>query len=181
MAMPATHELTLEEIFCLEGCRDYAQYFRMRKQFEARFCPFCTIDTSVNKILYENESWVVWENAFPRKELLVQLVIVFRGHIRFLEEISPEGWQNFFCVIQWIEGIEGHYAIGRGGNLHVRFGPMNDNAGTVPHLHWNYWIPNGIGEVRIPVFKDPTDREVNRVRMQEFACRYEAGEIPPQK
>ncbi|MCF7816114.1 MAG: hypothetical protein K9M10_00080 [Candidatus Pacebacteria bacterium] len=172
------HVLTDEELFCLEGCRDYEQYFEMRKRFESEACPFCNVDTKTNTILYEDESWMVWENPYPRKTLMVQLVIVCKWHVRFLEELPEEAWLDFFRVIQWIEGTEGKYSLGKGGNLHVRFGPMNDNAGTVPHLHWNYWIPNGTGEVKIPVFKDPKDREKNKVRAAEFATRYEAGEFP---
>lgn len=59
----------------------------------------------------------------------------------------------------------------------MRFGDMRYNAGTVPHLHWNLWVPDCTGEVRIPVFKDKTKHTENQMRASEFARRYEANEI----
>jgi hypothetical protein len=55
---------------------------------------------------------------------------------------------------------------------------MRMNAGTVPHLHYNTFNPSGAGEVRIPVFKDPSDRAENELRAAAFAARYEANEVP---
>ncbi len=65
-----------------------------------------------------------------------------------------------------------------GGIIATRFGDMSLNSGTVPHLHENIMVPNGTGEVRIPVFKDPKDRAENQARAAEFSVRYEAGEKP---
>ena len=63
-------------------------------------------------------------------------------------------------------------------DTHVREGAMRLNAGTVPHLHFNTFVPNRQQEVRIPVFKDPKDRESNRLRTVGFAKDYEAGKVP---
>lgn len=150
----------------------------MRKRFENNSCPFCSVDPKVNEILFENENWMVWENPFPRETLDVQLVIVFREHVRFLGEIPPESWQGFCKVIQWIEGIEGHAVMSTGGMFFARFGDMRYNAGTVPHIHFNYWIPNGAGEERIPLIKSAADRMRNKTKAHEFAKRYESGEVP---
>lgn len=170
--------LTEEELFCLEGCRDYEQYYHMRHLFELGVCPFCNINTDVNKVLYETDTWMLWENPFPRKTLEVQLVIVSKSHIRHLEEVTQKGWSDFFHMIQWIEGDDGHFITGTGGNLHIRFGDMRYNAGTIQHLHWNYWVPSCLGEVRIPVLKNPQDRKENRERALAFSARYEAHEVP---
>jgi len=172
-------KLTEEQLFCLLGCRDFPQYHKMRSGFESGRCEFCNLDRNVNHVLYENEHWVLWKNPFPRKTLKKQYVIASREHIRYLEQITPEGWRSFYFVIQWLEaGVEGQYECLQGGNLHVRFGDMRYNAGTVPHLHWNYWVPNGTGEVRIPVMKDVKDSIANESRADGFSRRYEAGETP---
>lgn len=178
----STNLLDPEQRFCLEGCRDYAQYHKMRSGFESGPCEFCNLDRTINKVLYENPHWIVWENPFPRNTLGVQLVIPYKFHARYLEDLPVEAWIDLHDVIQWIEGIEGRYAAvvddEKGGNFHVRFGDMRYNAGTVSHLHWNYWVPNGTGEVRIPVFKSLKDRAENELRATEFAKRYDAGEQP---
>ena len=82
--------LTKEELFCLEGCRSYDQYYRMRKDIERLYCPFCDIDRTKNKVLYEDDHWLLWENIFPRETLSVQLVIACKYHVRFLEELPVE-------------------------------------------------------------------------------------------
>lgn len=176
--MPTLHTLTDEEQFCLEGCRDYAQYYVMRTGFEngSRACPFCTLDTNLNKVLYQDAYWMAWENPFPRDTLAVQLVIASVEHVRDLEKLSYEALGALSSVFQWIKGQ--YPSQTPGGNLHVRFGDMRYNAGTVPHLHFNYWVPSGTGEVRIPVFKDPADRKKNQIRTAEFGARYEGGETP---
>lgn len=65
-----------------------------------------------------------------------------------------------------------------GGGVIIRFGDMRRNAGTVPHLHENIMVPDGTAEVRIPLFKNPEDRQKNGARATEFAKRYETGELP---
>ncbi len=167
--------LTPEELFCLEGCRTYAQYYEMRKRFEKGICPFCHLDRSINPVLFENSEWTLFTNAFPRKSLAMQLLLVPKRHIRHLEELSLEAWVEFHEVFQWMKGS---IYTGKGGIWFGRFGDMTLNAGTVPHFHWNYWVPNGSGTVEIPVLKDPDRRELNTERAAEFAKLY-ARETAP--
>ncbi len=176
MAMPVTHELTPEELFCLEGCRNFEQYCHMRTQFETGFCPFCTVDRSLNKIYWENNFALCWAvpESFMRKELEFHFIIVPKRPVRFETELSDD---EVLAIHTAKKKIFSHFNIS-GGIVAVRFGDMRLNAGTVPHLHYNIMVPNGTGEVRIPVFKEPADREKNMTRAREFAKRYEAGEVP---
>jgi diadenosine tetraphosphate (Ap4A) HIT family hydrolase len=143
----------------------------MRQRFESGHCGFCEIDPTVNTVLFENTHWIIWENAFGNdRPCKVMLVILSRKHLRMLGEISKAGWAAFHEVVRWAEA---HYDL-PGGMLFMRFGHMQLNAGTVPHLHWNLWVPDQTAELRVPIFKDPHAQEADRERARHFARRYEA-------
>lgn len=148
----------------------------MRKNFEDGVCPFCTIDTSINAILWENEHAMAWvvPDAFRRSSLRVQALVVPKRHTRFVKDLIPEEVLSIHRGIQFITA-ECQY---RGGLLHVREGDMRLNAGTVAHIHYNIFEPTGTEEVRVPVFKDDNDRIRNRERTTNFAVRYESGQEP---
>jgi diadenosine tetraphosphate (Ap4A) HIT family hydrolase len=143
----------------------------MRQGFEGAFCQFCAIDSQVNNVLWEDTSTHCWAvpDAFMRTELEYHLIVAPKRHVRFPwelgldEEISINEAQRF---------LASKFDL-RGGIIATRFGDMSLNAGTVPHLHINIMVPNGTGEVRIPVFKDPCDREENQKRAAKFAEQYE--------
>lgn len=171
-----SHTLTEEELFCLEGCRSYAQYHQMRRRFELGQCTFCDIDPVLNQILFEDEQVYAWHvpKKFMRDELAFHWLIVPKRHLRFEAELTSAE-----CLsIQAAKLYMARQFEYEGGLTHVREGDMRLNAGTVPHLHYNTFVPNGTAEVRIPVFKDPVDRAENQARATEFAKRYEAGEKP---
>jgi diadenosine tetraphosphate (Ap4A) HIT family hydrolase len=168
--------LTDEELFCLEGCRSYPQYHKMRAGFESGHCEFCNLDRTLNTVLWEEEDVVCWAvpSQFLRNELLHHFIIIPKRHVRFPWELVPDEVTS----MQWARMILSRKYELRGGIMATRFGDMNLNAGTVPHLHENIMVPNGTGEVRVPVFKDPSDRAENQVRAAQFAKRYEAGDQP---
>ena len=170
------HTLTAEEEFCLEGCRGYAQYYHMRQNFEAKHCTFCNIDRTVNDVIWEDECVRAWEipKKFQRSELAVQCMVVPVRHIRFpwelrkTELLSLSGAQIF---------LSREFDL-PGGMWFARFGDMSLNSGTVPHLHYNLWVPNGTGKVSIPVLKGHEARIENQVRAATFAAQYEDGKVP---
>ena len=167
---------TKEEIFCLQGCRNYKQYWRMRIRFEEGTCEFCNVDRSLNDVLFENRHVMAWHvpKQFMREALESHFLIVPKRHIRFEAELT---FWEYRSVWQAKRFLQDRFPYG-GGMTCVREGNMSLNAGTVPHLHYNIMVPNGTGEVRVPVFKDPDGREANAARAAEFAKRYEAGEVP---
>lgn len=169
------HTLTDEELFCLEDCSTYPQYYLMRQRFESEVCGFCVIDTKINTILFENEHWVLFENAFKNdRGCSVMLLIVTRDHFRFPSEVTADAWAALQEMMEWATE---RYQL-PGGMLFMRFGDMRLNAGTVPHLHFNLWVPDESKEVRIPVFKNPDARKRNTEQAEKFAADYEAGVIP---
>ncbi len=170
------HTLTEEELFCLEGCRSYKQYYGMRKNFENQVCTFCNPDPELNKIVWEDEWMMVWHvhERFMRAELKLHILIVPKLHRRFLGDMSASEWISLGLATEWAKQHFGY----TGGLFHAREGDMRNNAGTVPHLHINIFEPNGTGEVRVPVFKDPSDREENRARATNFEACYQQGLTP---
>jgi diadenosine tetraphosphate (Ap4A) HIT family hydrolase len=170
------HTLTAEEMFCLEGCRTYKQYHDMRRGFEEELCAFCHPDPELNRVVWEDECMMIWHvhPKLMRKELRLHILIVPKRHVRFLADLSLSEWISVGLANERAKGLFGY----TGGLFHAREGDMRNNAGTVPHLHINIFEPNGTGDVRVPVFKDPVDRKENRVRAERFATSYEQGVTP---
>ncbi len=171
--------LTDEQLFCLNGCRGYPQYHKMRSGFEKGHCVFCDPHREWHKILYGDEYWVVWKNPFQRTDLQHEFVIASTLHIRYLEEIAPMAWKRLYSMIETInKKIDSENGSREGGMLFIRFGDMRYNSGSVPHLHGNYWVPNGRSAVSIPLVKSEEHETRNKARAAEFALRYEASEQP---
>jgi diadenosine tetraphosphate (Ap4A) HIT family hydrolase len=171
-----TKGLSPEEKFCLEGCRTYGQYYRMRKGFEEEQCAFCNPNPELNQIVWEDDYVMVWHvhSNFMREELRLHIMIVPKRHIRFMADLSATEWISLGLATEFAKKHFGY----NGGLFHAREGDMRNNAGTVPHLHINIFEPNGKGDVRVPVFKNPGDRAANQERSAEFAARYKTGERP---
>lgn len=174
--MAHNHELTEEELFCLQGCRSYKQYHKMRKGFEEGVCAFCNPDRKLNKIIWEDENVYLWHvpTEYMRKELASHWLIVPVKHVRFETDLTPREWISVFRAKRFMHENFDY----RGGVTHVREGDMRLNAGTVPHLHYNIFMPNKTGEVRIPVFKTPEDSETNLKRVKGFEEYYNTGIAP---
>lgn len=109
-----------------------------------------------------------------RDTLKYHIIIIPTRHVRSEEDLFDD---EILAIAKARRFLLRRYTL-EGGVTVTRFGDMRLNAGTVPHLHFNIMVPNGTGEVRVPVFKNLTDRVMNQVRAMEFAKRYEAGEVP---
>lgn len=170
------HILTEEELFCLEGCRSYKQYHRMRQDFEGGKCAFCNPDPEINKILWEDDHVMAWHvaSAYMREELRLHYMIVPKKHVRFETKLSFKAVESIHRAKRFM-GERFRY---QGGLTHVREGDMRLNAGTVPHLHYNIFEPNMTGEVRVPVFKAVDDREENNARSARFSNIFEKDVSP---
>lgn len=172
MADTHTHKLTPEELFCLEGCRSQKQYDKMRKGFEKEACAFCKLDRTFNKVLWEDDHAMVWKvpEDYLRDTLKLHALVVPKRHVRFEADLYDEEILSIHRGKQFVRNELGY----QGGLSHVREGDMRLNAGTVPHLHYNIFEPNQTEEVRVPVFKDPSDRGANKQRALRFVINYTA-------
>jgi diadenosine tetraphosphate (Ap4A) HIT family hydrolase len=167
-----------EELFCLEGCSSYPQYHLMRQGFEKGHCAFCNLDRKRNEVLWEDKYFMLWqipEGIGKKRPLRFHILIVPKRHVRFLADLPKAAGASLIEANRFAKGL-GY----TGGLNHAREGDMRNNAGTVPHLHFNLFEPDGSAEVRVPVFKDPADREENGKRAGRFAAFYEAGVTPEQ-
>lgn len=170
------HILTDEELACLEGCRSYPQYYQMRKNFEARVCTFCKLDRELNEVLFEDAyayAWVVPEQ-YKRGELAYHALFVPKRHVRFETDLTT---LEVLSLHEAKRVLHARFNY-TGGCTHVREGTMRLNTGTVPHLHYNTFMPNRTGAVTISVFKSFEDQKKSVERAAGFAALYEAGERP---
>ncbi len=144
----------------------------MRHTFENDVCTFCKLNRTLNKVHWEDRYVMTWHvpPQMQRSELKVQHLIVPKRHVRAPWEMNGLEWKSLEKAVNQM----GSSLQLPGGMFFARFGNMNLNAGTVPHLHFNVWVPNKTGEVRVPIFKDAGSREENQKRMAGFAVRYEA-------
>lgn len=166
-----------EEKFCLEGCGSYAQYHLMRTNFENGHCVFCNLDRERNEVLWEDEYFMLWKipaGIGKKRPLEHHILIVPRRHVRFVADLVDAEAVSLVKANRFARDEIGY----TGGLNHAREGDMRNNAGTVPHLHWNLFQPSGENEVRVPVFKDPADRVENQARAARFAAQYEQGVTP---
>jgi hypothetical protein len=179
-----SHLLTEEDIEVLRGCcfddSRYGQYYLTRKRLEEGHCPFCSIDHSVNRVLYNNFGWTAWEVpvVFSNRQSTLDLQIVFfpNRHIRHPHELSLIEWFGLWFLIRWIYGCYGERIPG--GGFFFRVGDMRWNVGTVKHFHGNLYVPSRNGQVAVYFQKDQTMWKDQDERMQRFSARYEAGEVP---
>ncbi len=151
----------------------------MRSNFEAENCVFCNLDRTRNIVVWEDECFMVWavpEGMGKKRPLTHHILVVPKRHVRFAADLKPTEWLSLGKALEFVKD---HYKY-TGGLLHAREGDMRNNAGTVPHLHFNIFQPNGTAEVRVPVIKDPSDREANQARELLFATLYDMKVTPSQ-
>lgn len=170
------HQFTPEELACLAGTRSYAQYHQMRANFEAKHCIFCHLDKIMNVVLWEDEYFRVWDTPeeFKRDYLAVQLMVVPKRHVRFPWDLNEQERASQHQA----ELFAAQHSDLPGGMWFVRFGDMRLNAGTVPHLHWNLWVPKRGASVLVPISNGTEAQARKDARAAGFAARYEAGEVP---
>ena len=171
--------LTEEEEFCLEGCGSYSQYHLMRKNFENGHCVFCNLDRERNAVLWEDDNFMLWKipaGIGKKRPLEHHILIVPKRHVRFVADLTDAEAVSMIVANRFSRDELGY----TGGLNHAREGDMRNNAGTVPHLHFNLFQPNGTAEVQVPVFKNPAGRAENRARARRYAALYNSGVTPSQ-
>jgi len=145
-----------EDTAVLFNVKDLKQYTLTVENLLQGRCPFCQIDPSLNKILFQNDSWFLWESAFPQSNQSCHLVIPHRNHIGHIRDLVLKDFLDFSDVLDWVDK---NFDI-PGGGMTLRFGDARLHAGSVPnHLHWNIQVPNGNGRVQVTLCKDQDDHE----------------------
>jgi diadenosine tetraphosphate (Ap4A) HIT family hydrolase len=132
------------------------EYYCMKvKDLQAGICPFCQIDSNINKIVHSNDSFNVWHNTVAARsgEQEYQLVIPTKRHITNVDQMNPTEWVDFGEIFRWINQ---EYSID-GGVIVARSGNPARNAKSIPHIHFNYHVPTGQQKVEITIGKSLAD------------------------
>lgn len=166
---PALHipGLEDEDVSTLLNARTFKQYRQYVQDRLNGICPFCDpLDAELNKVIrqtndcFEDGDWRIWRNPFPQKHTSTHLIIAPVRHVVRANQMTFNDWQNMTSLIDYAIS-----AIGMGlpgGGVLMRFGDPALNAGSIRHLHVNIIVPDGTGEVRLPLAKDPKDVEAKR-------------------
>lgn len=137
--------------------KQYCQYIEGR---ERGTCPLCDERSRASEKLIRTSrdaSWRIWHARFPAPHSATHLVIAPVRHLTHPEQMSDKDWKALseltkFAIMPAPEGL----GLPGGGVL-MRFGNPDLNAGSIRHIHANIIVPDGTGEVRLPLAKDPSD------------------------
>ncbi len=187
---PEFHVLRVpdDQIWQLFNVSNYEYYCRKVEDLRNGVCPFCTIDPTVNEVLFENPSWRVWMNKVaPRSGQDYQFIIPSKCHVERFGDLQGMEAVHLLEAIKWIDCT---YDI-KGGVYVVRSGDPARNAKSVPHLHVNYQVPTGIDRVEVTIAKSQADLEkklpilriFEKMRHAEAAMGVESGfdELTPEE
>ncbi len=154
-----------EDVWQLFNVSNFRYYLlKVRDLLEGK-CPFCQIDTTVNKVLFENRSWLVWKNdVAPRSGQKFQLIVPSKRHITAVHEMDYEELVDLKQILDWIQK---EFNI-PGGVIVIRSGDAQFNAKSVDHLHINYQVPTGLDRVEVTIAKSPEDLEKKLPILQVF-------------
>ncbi len=145
------------DVWQLFNVSNYPYYLLKVKGLRDGVCGFCTIDTKVNKVVYENESWTAMENAIaPRSDESGQehqFVIPLKRHVTTIDDMM--GYE-FGDLLRLIKTLNQMYNIS-GGVLVLRSGDPAKNAKSMEHLHVNYHVPTGLKRVEVTIAKSEDD------------------------
>lgn len=99
------------------------------------------------EILFTTEYWHVSENRFPYDGAEKQFLIVARGPVYQIEEISPEMWLDLQKI--WQRLVK-EYKIS-GGGICMRFGDPAKSGASLTRLHAHIIMPKDGEKVRFPI------------------------------
>lgn len=141
------------DIGTLINTRTYPQYCEMVWQILWGNCPFCKLDLKLNNVIVENDHWRAWENPFLQKYTAHHFIIAHQVHLTHLSDVTSADGRDLFDILSKLA----EPADIRGGGVLMRFGDPLLNAGSIRHLHANLFVPDGTGELRLPLCKTPEE------------------------
>ena len=157
-----------EEVSTLLNVRTYKQYCLYVADRLAGRCPFCQFDRMKHEVVAENDSWIAFKNLIPLRHTSLHLVIAHKEHLTHIDQLSIVDWKDWGDLMDRITDYNLFDEEMPGGAIFLRFGDPTRNAGSIRHLHANIIIPDGKGEVRVPLAKDPKDVEEKKLVIAVF-------------
>jgi diadenosine tetraphosphate (Ap4A) HIT family hydrolase len=167
--------LSDEEVNSLLTMRNYQYHCDTVAQLLKGACPFCKLDREKNQVIFGSSMWIAFKVPvkYRAKHLQEHILIIPVRHMTHIRELNAEEWATFFSTINHVDSLVDL----PGGGLIMRFGDPALNAGSVRHLHWNVIVPDGTGEYRTPLAKDPAETEKKWQIMAVYE-KMRAGGIP---
>jgi len=98
-------------------------------------CPFCPENLARyhKHPITEKKYWLLTDNMYPYKPSRYHRLLIHKGHIVHLKELSPEAWAELLEIIK----EESARADIAGGTFVTRFGDTQYTGASVTHLHAN--------------------------------------------
>lgn len=181
-AWPIFGGLTLEHVIALGRCSTPEAFYDMLQAgLQAKSqCPFCDRARLKGEILHSNDHAYVFipPGIFNRHEgaLRHKYVIVLGRHTADNSSLSDEETLAMQECRRWLKNNRGCYGEDSGGMSYTRHGSTIYNAGTViGHLHENVDEPNGLAEIRPPVYKDEAGWKKDNGRLLKYLAIYLPG------
>ncbi len=168
--LPVIPGLSAEDVATLLNVKTLAQYKQYVADMLAHKCPFCEpLDTNLNRVISEHGGWRMWHNPFPAPNSRVHLVIAPVRHITHPHDLATDDWHHMTRLISRAVSQEDWLDLELpGGGVLMRWGNPRWNAGSIRHIHTNIIVPNGEGEVRLPLAKNPKDVEKKSKTLHVF-------------
>lgn len=180
-----------EDINTLLNTKTYAQYVQYVKDQQNGVCPFCEpLDSNLNRVIEQitipdgdtEASWRMWENPFPVKHSERHLVIAPKRHIIHPDHMTSGDWDCLSYLFAFAISVQEGQSIGLpGGGILLRWGDPSLNAGSIRHIHANIVVPDGTGEIKLTLAKDPEKVEQKKKVVMAFEKMRRLGEKYPDK
>lgn len=105
------------------------------------------VDQTAQPTLFRTEYWYVSNNRYPRPGSELSFLIMARGPVYQVEEISPEMWLDLQQIWQRL-AKEYHVT---GGGICMRFGDPAKSGASLTRLHAHVIMPQDGEKVRFPI------------------------------
>lgn len=183
-------ELSEEHRNILINCHSYLKYWWYRKLFELRLCPLCVLLAEIYPKIYpkihpefehgKNYHWTIVEDTFAEKKgRALTVIIVYHEHVSWYDWNSLFACGSLHIANDWLYHHKQKLIYEYGAAEIIRIGDSRHSVDTTPeHVSWTFVVPDGTDDVSIVICKGPRRKLQIRVRAQQYAMRYQAGEIP---
>lgn len=105
------------------------------------------VDQSAQPTLFRTDYWYVSHNRYPRPGSELSFLIMARGPIYEVEELTPEMWLDLQKI--WQRLVKEYNVTG--GGICMRFGDPAKSGASLKRLHAHIIMPQDGEKVRFPV------------------------------
>ncbi len=151
---------TLPAFVDLDNARLDEQREEMTRIMEAGHCPFCPENLKLyhkSPILKATKFWELSANQWPYEHTRVHLLAILKVHAEKLSDLPAGSGEELLELMAWAEK---HFQA-PGGGFAMRFGDTDYSAGTVKHIHAQFFVPSiedpDFQPVRFKIGKNPVD------------------------